>query len=62
MRTVHHILQWKGTVVWSVPSHATVFEALGLMAEKNIGALPVVDGSALAGIFSERDYARKVIL
>ncbi|HLF13981.1 MAG TPA: CBS domain-containing protein [Bacteroidota bacterium] len=62
MRTVHHILQSKGTIVWSVSPGATVFEALSLMAEKNIGALPVVDDAALTGIFSERDYARKVAL
>lgn len=62
MRTVHHILQWKGADVWSVSPDATVYEALSLMAEKNIGALTVLDGGNLAGIFSERDYARKVIL
>ncbi len=62
MRTVHHILQSKETIVWSVSPDATVFEALSIMAEKNIGALTVLDGAALAGIFSERDYARKVIL
>jgi CBS domain-containing protein len=62
MRTVHHILQSKGTDVWSVAPDTTVFDALSLMAEKNIGALPVLDGTTLAGIFSERDYARKVIL
>lgn len=62
MRTVHHILQWKGAAVWSIPPAATVYEALSLMAEKNIGALTVLDGATLAGIFSERDYARKVIL
>lgn len=62
MRTVNHILQWKGTAVWSVSPGTTVYEALSLMAEKNIGALTVLDGATLAGIFSERDYARKVIL
>ena len=62
MRTVHHILEAKGPAVWSVSRDATVYEALVLMAEKNIGALPVLDGSVLAGIFSERDYARNVIL
>ena len=62
MRTVNHILQWKGTDVWSVSPGTTVYEALSLMAQKNIGALTVLDGATLAGIFSERDYARKVIL
>lgn len=62
MRTVHHILEWKGAAVWSISPDATVFEALSLMAEKNIGALTILDGEKLAGIFSERDYARKVVL
>jgi len=62
MRTVHHIMEGKGGQVWSVSPDATVFDALTLMAEKNIGALTVVEGEALVGIFSERDYARKVIL
>lgn len=63
MRTVHHILQGKGTAVWSVPPDSTVFDAIRLMAEKNIGVVTVLgaDG-AIAGIFSERDYARKVVL
>jgi CBS domain-containing protein len=62
MRTVYHILTSKGAAVWSVTRDATVYEALQLMAEKNVGALPVLDGTALAGIFSERDYARNIIL
>lgn len=62
MRTVHHILEWKGAAVWSISPDATVFEAISLMAEKNIGALTILDGEKLAGIFSERDYARKVVL
>jgi CBS domain-containing protein len=48
--------------VWSVQTGQTVIEALELMAERNIGAVPVMDGDTLAGIFSERDYARKGIL
>ncbi|HUS08235.1 MAG TPA: CBS domain-containing protein [Bryobacteraceae bacterium] len=48
--------------VWSVEGNATVFEALQLMAEKNVGALLVIEGGKLRGILSERDYARKVIL
>lgn len=61
-RTVGQLLQDKGSAVWSVSPSMTVFEALGRMAEKNVGALVVLDGDRLAGIFSERDYARKVIL
>jgi len=62
MKTVRHILQIKGSQVWTIESNATVYEALRLMADKDIGALLVMDGSHLAGILSERDYARKVIL
>lgn len=62
MRTVHHILAAKGPTVWSVSRDATVYDALALMSEKNVGALPVLDGQKLCGIFSERDYARKVVL
>lgn len=62
MITVRDILQVKGNQIWSVSPDATVFSALELMAEKNVGALVVLDGENLAGIFSERDYARKVIL
>jgi CBS domain-containing protein len=62
MKTVRDILEAKGREVWSIEPNATVFEALRLMAEKEIGALTVVDGERLVGIVSERDYARKVIL
>ncbi len=62
MYTVNHCLQSKGQQVWSIHPDATVYEALQLMAEKDIGALLVMDGENLVGIFSERDYARKVIL
>ncbi len=62
MTTVHQILQGKGREVWSVSPHTTVYDALTLMAEKNIGALLVLEGDKLRGVFSERDYARKVIL
>lgn len=48
--------------IWSVTQDNTVFEALELMAEKNIGAVLVIEDNELIGIFSERDYARKVIL
>ncbi|RMF44874.1 MAG: CBS domain-containing protein [Anaerolineae bacterium] len=62
METVRHLLQSKSPEIWSVAPDATVFEALQLMAEKDVGALLVMDGDRLVGIFSERDYARKVIL
>lgn len=62
METVRTILNTKGGAIWSVGADATVFDALTLLAEKDIGALLVCDGGRLAGIFSERDYARKVIL
>jgi len=62
MKTVAQILRTKGHEVLSVSPELSVFDALGVMAEKNVGALLVVEGGRLAGIFSERDYARKVIL
>ena len=60
--TVRQLINRKGNAVWSSQPDATVFEALSLMAEKGIGALLVFDEDTLVGIFSERDYARKVIL
>lgn len=60
--TVGVILARKDTAVWSISPNAMVFDAIQLMADKNIGALPVVDNSRLIGIISERDYTRKVIL
>ena len=62
MKTVRDILEAKGRTVWSVDPGSSVFDALSLMAEKEIGALVVLDGGRVAGIISERDYARKVIL
>ncbi len=62
MTTVKQILETKGHEVWSVPPDATVYDALRIMAEKNIGALLVLDAHKLKGIISERDYARKVVL
>jgi CBS domain-containing protein len=62
MHTIRHCLQHKGSQVWSIHPEASIFEALGLMAEKNIGAVLVIEQGQLIGIFSERDYARKVIL
>jgi CBS domain-containing protein len=62
VKTVRDILKVKGHNVWCVEVGSTVFEALGRMAEKEVGALVVMDGARLAGIISERDYARKIIL
>lgn len=62
MSTVDKLLKVKGSDVWSIDPQATVFAALELMFEKNVGGLLVVDGGKLIGIFTERDYARKLIL
>ena len=56
------LLNRKGGEVWSVGPEATVYEAIELMADKWIGALLILDGGRLAGVLSERDYARKVVL
>lgn len=60
--TINEILQHKGTQVWTVAPEATVFEAIQLMSDKNVGALLVVENGVLRGILSERDYTRKVAL
>jgi CBS domain-containing protein len=62
MKTVALLLRAKGNEVLTVSPDTSVFGALGVMAEKNVGAVLVVEGERLVGIFSERDYARKVIL
>lgn len=62
METVKYLLQAKGSAVWSVGLDDSVLTALQLMAEKNIGAVLVLEEGQIAGIMSERDYARKVIL
>ncbi len=62
MKTVRDLLQAKGSEVWSVRPDQSVFAALELMADKGIGAVLVLDGERVAGILSERDYARQVIL
>jgi CBS domain-containing protein len=62
MKTVHEILQKKGHDVWSVAPGDSIYEALRIMNDKNIGAVLVSDSSRILGIFSERDYARKVVL
>lgn len=60
--TIEAILAQKPRAIWSISPDATVYEAIALMAEKNIGALLVMDNDRLAGIVSERDYSRKVML
>ena len=62
MKTVRDVLQAKGPVVWSVDANTTVFDALAMMADKEVGALVVKENDKLVGIFTERDYARKIIL
>ena len=63
MKTVAEILQSKGdVVVHSIAPSASVYQAVALMAEKNVGALLVMDGEKIVGMVTERDYARKVVL
>jgi len=62
VNTIHQILSAKGNTVWSVNPQATVLDAIRLMAEKQIGALLVMEDDKLVGMVSERDYARQVIL
>jgi CBS domain-containing protein len=62
MKTVRQIVLAKGNEIWAVHPDDTVYNALNLMAEKNIGAVLVMIDKRLLGIFSERDYARKMIL
>jgi signal-transduction protein with cAMP-binding, CBS, and nucleotidyltransferase domain len=59
---VRSLLRTKGRVIWSIGPEETVYQAIELMSEKQIGCLAVLTGGQLAGIVSERDYARKVIL
>ncbi len=59
---VSDILKDKSSHIYSVPGQSSVYEAIKLMGEKNIGALLVMEGEKLSGILSERDYARKVVL
>jgi len=59
--TVRQILKEKGGEVWSVTPATTIFETLRLMTDKDIGAVVVVDGGKLVGIFSERDYVRQAV-
>ncbi len=62
MTTIGKLLREKGSEVWAIRPDASVYDALKLMAEKDIGVLLVLDGEALVGILSERDCARKVTL
>ena len=62
VRTVRDLLRGRELAVWVISPDETVYHALQIMADKNVGALPVTEGQKLVGIFSERDYARKVIL
>lgn len=62
MLSVTQILKKKNNEIHFASSDTTVYDAIKLMSEKNIGALPVLDGEVLSGIFSERDYARKIVL
>jgi CBS domain-containing protein len=56
------LLSQKGTTVWSVSPETKVFDAIQMMADKNVGALPVMRGDEVLGMFSERDYTRKIAL
>ena len=62
MNNVAEIIKLKGNGVFTISPNITVFEALKILADKNIGALVVTENEKVAGIFSERDYARKIIL
>lgn len=62
MITVRDLLKQKGDQVFSISPDSTVFQALQIMAEKDIGALLVMESDQVLGIFSERDYARKIVL
>jgi CBS domain-containing protein len=62
MKTVHQLLKEKGSRVLTTTPDSTIYDALQIMAEMEVGALVVVDGDKLTGIFSERDYARNVVL
>jgi len=62
MRSVKDILREKGTQIYSISPDAKVYDALQLMADKNVGALMVMEGDTAAGLISERDYARKIVL
>jgi CBS domain-containing protein len=60
--SINEILEHKGSIVWTIAPDATVFEAIQMMSDKNIGAVLVTEREKLIGIISERDYTRKVAL
>jgi CBS domain-containing protein len=62
MATVEKLLQVKGNKTWTITPQATVYAAVQLMSDKNVGALMVMEARKTVGIFTERDYARKLIL
>jgi CBS domain-containing protein len=62
MATVNHMLMLKGNDVYTISPDAMVLDALREMADKDVGALVVTEGEDIVGIFSERDYARKIVL
>jgi CBS domain-containing protein len=62
MRLVKHLLEGKGSAIYSIAPSAPIIDAVRSMAERSVGALVVMEGAQLVGIVSERDYARKVIL
>lgn len=62
MKTVKQLLSTKSAQIFSVTAETSVLDALSVMMEKNISALLILEGSQLSGIFTERDYARKIVL
>lgn len=60
--TIRHILEVKGHDLWSLGPQASVYDALRMMSDKDVGALIIMEGDKMVGIMSERDYARKVVL
>src|SRR5262247_2054441 len=62
MVTVKELLRGKPDELWTVSPRATIYQALEILSENDVGALPVVEDGELVGIFSERDYARRVVL
>ncbi|MEJ2429056.1 MAG: CBS domain-containing protein [Deltaproteobacteria bacterium] len=62
MKIIKDILATKGHEVYTISPAGTVYEALSLMAEKNVGSLVILEGETLVGLISERDYARKIVL
>ena len=62
METIGQLLNRKGRDIWSIGPDASVYESIQMMADKGVGALVVMEGGQVAGIISERDYARKVVL